>query len=154
MKGRTNIVARGTAAAALTVALLAAMLTTGCMSRFDSVAVDVPPGGWSDPVEMWYSNSDTLAIRSLTLALRHSSSTDSSSGRYVVVSVSPSGTARRDTLSIDIAFDPAHNRQGEARAERPMRRRLDESGSWLFVVVPMQRTTGVWSVGMEIKNIR
>jgi hypothetical protein len=153
MKGRTNIVARGMAAL-LTVAMLAAMLSIGCMSRFDSVAVDVPPSGWSEPVEMRYANHDTLTIRSLTVALRHATTITSSAGRYVMVSVSPSGAARRDTLAIPIVFDPRRNKTGEAVAERPLRRRLDESGEWLFVVTPMQRTEGVWSVGLEIKNIK
>jgi hypothetical protein len=137
------------------VAMCAAAATlAGCMSQSESMAVDIPPGGWSEPVEIRYSNRDTLSIRSLTVALRHSASIPSSAGRYVVVSISPSGSARRDTLAIPISFDPRRNRAGEAVAESPLRRRLYEPGEWLFVVTPMQPIAGVWSVGLEIKNIR
>jgi hypothetical protein len=140
-------------AAALAMAMAVA---AGCLSGTESLSADVSPAGWNAPATMRYDNTDTLAVKSLILTLRHDSSAPSSTGRYVVETASPSGASWRDTLTVGITLDPGRNRPGEACPAdgRVIRRRFDEPGLWHLTVAPLQNTVGVWSVGLDIKKIR
>ena len=123
----------------------------GCISGVESIAADVSPEGWNEPVELRHLNTDTLTIKQLHLTLRHSATIPASDGRYVVEALSPSGTGRRDTLTVTLSPDTQRKKLGEAAAT-PVNLRLSEAGQWRFVVTPMQNTTGVWSVGIELKQ--
>ena len=121
-----------------------------CMSGTESIVADVSPAGWSEPVEMQYSNTDTLTLKQLQLTLRHGETTGQATGRYVVETISPSGAAVRDTLTISILPDTQRNRLGEAWATiRGVR--FAETGDYRFVVHPLRNTSGVWSVGIDLK---
>ncbi len=122
----------------------------GCMSGTESIVADVSPAGWSEPVEMQYSNTDTLTLKQLQLTLRHGETTGQATGRYVVETISPSGAAVRDTLTISILPDTQRNRLGGAWATiRGVR--FAETGDYRFVIHPLRNTSGVWSVGIDLK---
>jgi hypothetical protein len=122
----------------------------GCISGQNSVAADVSPKGWSEPVEMRYVNNDTLGVKQLQLTLRHSANIQSSTGRHVIVTISPSGIATRDTLTINMLLNTRQNSLMEAHATG-RRIWMTEPGEWRFVVTPLQNTVGVWSIGLDIK---
>lgn len=136
-------------AACVAFAGLAAM--TGCISGVESIAADVSPEGWSKPVGMLYSNTDTLTAKELQLTLRHSANYGSLDGRYVVKTASPSGVLRYDTLAIGSFQKTQGNKLAEARAQ-PVSVNLSEHGDYSFTVTPLQEVRNVWNVAIELKQ--
>jgi len=138
----------------LASAFALALVLAACAPRTSqSVAADVPPTGWTEPVEMRYENNDTVSISELRLSLRHSAAATRAEGRYVLWSVSPRGAVTSDTLAVVIAPDArTGNKLSETAAERPLTARLAEPGEWRLTVTPLQNTRGVWSVAITVSN--
>jgi hypothetical protein len=120
------------------------------MSGSEALAADVPANGWNTPAEMRYTSSGSLRTRLLELALRYSATATSSGGRFVFETIAPSGFRTRDTLAIPMSLDIQQNKLREALTPAT-RIRLGEEGEWRFVVTPLQNTTGVWSIALDIK---
>jgi hypothetical protein len=125
------------------------MGVSGCVSGTESLAVDVSPEGWSSPVQMRYSNRDTLAAKELHLALRHAPVLEETSGEFAVRIASPLGNIACDTLAVSRLPLAGGNELGESQAA-PQQVHFSELGDYLLTVTPLQETTGVWSVGVEL----
>ncbi len=135
---------------AIAVWVLAAscMAPAACISGTESIAADVSPEGWSEPVEMRYSNTDTLARKELGLALLHASVLAETGGRFVVEITSPTRNVTRDTLTVRILPVAGGNELMETRAT-PLEVCFSEEGDYLLTVTPLKRVYGVWSVGID-----
>jgi hypothetical protein len=112
--------------------------------------VDVSPKGWNEPVELQYFNTDTLAQKQIDLILRHDRVLEKSNGRYAVEIMSPYGDVLCDTLSINILPNAQRNRLGETNS-LVKGIEFTKTGDYHFTVSPLQNTTGIWSVGIELK---
>lgn len=128
-------------------------MLTGCMSGTESIAADVSPEGWREPVELQYSNADTLTLKKIRLTLRHSATREMSGGRFLLETASPSGAVTRDTLWVRVLLKAQGNKLEEAWAP-PMEVRFPEAGGYVFTVTPMAEMRGVWSVGIEFTKTR
>ncbi len=140
----------GNIAAVVTLATSATVLA-GCLSAMRTVAADVPPEGWSRPVEMSHINRDTLTLTALTLSLRHSAVVSPSTGVFRVARLSPRGERRVDTVRVDIP--PIVSRTGrlhETSAPALPPTAFSEPGEWRFTVTPLRAMQGVWSVAIEL----
>ena len=141
---------RGGYAVAVSVIALIYIALVGCISGTESVAADVSPEGWAEPVEMVYRNSDTLSVRKLHLALQYSATLEERAGRYAVEIVSPKGAQVRDTLTINLLPAMQGNDLKETAAHL-FSARLAESGDYRLIVKPLQNVVGVWSVGIDFE---
>jgi hypothetical protein len=134
----------------MTVAVIVAL--AGCMSAMQTVAADVPPGGWSEPEDLIYIKRDTLTVATVALSLRHSVEVSPSSAAFRVVRLSPWGERHVDTVRIDIP--PILFRTGRLHETTaplsPSRAAFSEPGEWHFTVTPLQTMSGVWSVAIEL----
>jgi hypothetical protein len=139
-------VLRSFAAAAIAVSFI----VTSCLSGTECVIADVSPKGWSEPIELQYFHADSLSQKQIDLILRHDRVLEKSTGRYALEVISPSGSKVRSTLTIDILPDTQRNRLAEVRATAGGIG-LSGSGDYRFVISPLQNTTDVWSVGIELK---
>jgi hypothetical protein len=121
-----------------------------CLSRHDSVAVDINPAGWRETAVLVYGNTDTLTLKEATLVLRYGTGAESNGGRYVVEASSPSGIEACDTLDVRIFLAAQGNRLQETRI--PFRKDviLSECGNYVFKVTPLQEARGVWSVAIDL----
>lgn len=123
-----------------------------CMSDSESMVADVSPEGWKEPVEMRYHNTDTLAVKELSLAIRHGAEAGDIDGRYIVETLSPWGKLSCDTLTINIVSDYERKKTGEA-SSAPAHITFSETGEYRFTVTPMQSYSGIWSVGIEVRAV-
>ncbi len=136
---------------AVVVLATSATALAGCMSAMRTIAVDVPPGGWSEPAELIYLNRDTLTVATVALTLRHSAGISPAAGAFRIARLSPWGGWRIDTVRIDIP--PIVSRTGrlhETTSRAGERTAFSEPGEWRFAVTPLQRMQGVWSVAIEL----
>jgi hypothetical protein len=138
----------------LAVTLVVSISSTGCMSGNNSVAADVSPKGWDTPVEMVYSNRDTLSERMAVLFLRHDQRTHG--GKYAVEFRAPSGNiALCDTVSVgtpnthDVSISIPPTISFSVKWPYRRRLRLTEEGDYRLTVTPLQNVRGVWSVGID-----
>ena len=136
----------------LTAVLLALIVSAGCTSSYiDMQPVDVY--GWSKPVSIVYSNSDTTSLKDIAIAVRYND--------YL----------RADTLSVDIQTSLPDVHQHKERIVLHLKRdykataitasesvpyrnacTLSQSGHYIFTITPCRTVKGVEAVGIDIKQ--
>lgn len=131
--------------------LATAATLAGCMSGTQTVAADVSPEGWSEPVVLRHFNSDTLSAANLTLSLRHSAAVLPAAGSFIIERLSPWGEIRIDTMMVDIPPIVSNTgRLHETTVAAGIQVPFAEAGEWRFTVTPLQTMQGIWSVAIEI----
>lgn len=132
------------------VVILAA-LAVGCVSGFQNVAADVSPQGWSAPVEMRFTNADTLRVRRIVFALRYTPPVEPIERRVAVEIFSPTAMIGCDTLTFRLEPNTSQRRMQECTVQTVFVR-LNEQGGWRLVATPLHSLSGVWSVAATIQK--
>ncbi len=136
---------------ALGVAFALPFCLASCLSGYEVVAADVSPAGWSEPVTLLYSNTDTLTLKDVSLTLRHSVEVSPLESGFLIETVSPSKAGSYSNLRMKFSSPVSGNNLYETSVSLRTGMLFSESGDYVFTVTPMQEVSGVWSIAIDFK---
>lgn len=138
--------------------VLVALWAVGCTPRPEgAVVADTPRGGWhfGEEVAIDYTNSDTLSLYNVGVALRmESGKVDSAPMTFQVGCVAPSGAF----FSSDVVLQAKEVHSGGSFTEIKTlwveNALFGESGDYTFILTPGLDVEGVWMAGVTIEKTR
>lgn len=120
-------------------------------ARGEAMVADVSPTEWRGAVSVTYSNSDTLTLRDIDLALRHSVEVWPRHNTLIVERMAPSGARTQEVVDVAIDVTAAQaSRLHETVTRLHSEFRFDEVGDYRFTVSPLRPVAGIWSSSIEI----
>ncbi len=132
------------------IAALCLGVATGCVTPHGSVAEDVDGSTWYRSVELHHANSDTVALRNMSIYLRTNDRFRQDSLTVEVVMHSPDSLRYGEyyTLALPSRQHPASLRR---EIELPYRHdvRLRCEGDYTITIRPVRPVRGVEAVGIN-----
>lgn len=134
---------------------IAAILLVGCMARIDSVVTSVDPKGWysGQPKGLTFTNSDTVALNTLSIIVRYDQRLTDSDLRMSVSVITPDSLTMTEEVTVAIPVRRDDDNRASVTVE-PFRRhaKLSRIGDYHFEIEPSQAIFGITGIGIEIKN--
>ena len=132
------------------VAVIVATVMVACGNTGHTVAVeDVESRVWSEPMDFYYDNSDTLSLRDVSIVVRYEGKEVADSVAMDILTVSPDSLVYEEPFTLHIP------RLADMRPEEHTflyRRRvlLSRPGRYLFRLTPNAPAEGVSSIGIVV----
>ena len=133
----------------LVVAVIAAVVAA-CGNTGRTVAVeDIESRVWSEPQDFFYDNSDTLALRDISIVVRYEGSRVADTVAMDILTISPDSLVYEEPFTLHIP------RLGDMRPDEHtfLYRRsvlLARSGRYLFRLTPHAPAEGIASIGIVV----
>lgn len=137
---------------ALVVSVLCALMVCACVAPQSGYMQHIAEQPWSQGVEVRYVNSDTLSLRTLSLAVRYNSSFKADSLPVTVRLTAPDGRWYEEPFVIHLEH-PYTSASVASVESVPYRAdsRLDMCGDYIFSITPLVAVEGVEAIGVEIE---
>jgi hypothetical protein len=135
------------------VAVVVTVLALCCSCRSKGY-VDMQPvdiRSWQTPVSIIYENSDTVSLKSISVALRYNDNfTSDTLSVYIQTSLPDAHQAReRVVLNLQRGYRATQLTASESIGYRE-KCLLDQRGSYIFTITPCREVCGIEAVGVEI----
>ncbi len=133
----------------------ATTLLVGCMAQIDSVVASVDPKGWysGQPKGLTFTNTDTVALNTLSIIVRYDQRLTDSDLRMSVSVITPDSLTMTEEVTVAIPVRRDDDNRASVTVE-PFRRhaKLSRIGDYHFEIEPSQAIFGITGIGIEIKN--
>ena len=136
----------------ITIVCLAAVASVACLAPQNSLMTGVDVTRWSDAAMVTYTNSDSLVMRDLNIALRYNDSFKELVLPLKIGITAPD--ARYFEEIIELPLNHPHTALAVITTESlPYRSNvvLAQKGEYVFAFTPLNMTRGVEAIGIEFK---
>ena len=124
-----------------------------CGEKPEVYTADINPLSWTEnePVSVSFANDDTLSLRDISVIARYVKDADNSDIRFVMSTVTPSGTVWSDTVVISrdhggqVSSDVWENEM--AYRDKVL---FEERGLYRMHFKPVGEVGGVYAIGVHI----
>lgn len=133
------------------VVVLLSLLCAGCVGSYIDMR-PVDPRGWHKPVSVVVENEDTVAMRSLSVAVRYNDSFASDTLSVDIQTSLPD--ARQCCERMLLKFEPKYDAAAVVSSQSIAYRdkvQFDQCGYYIFTITPCRNVKGIEAVGVEIK---
>lgn len=138
----------------IAIVCLAAAASVACLAPQNSLMAGVDMSGWGDTAIVVYSNSDSIVMRDLNIALRYNDTFKASVLPLKVGITTPDARYFEEEITLQInhprtALTVATTESLPYRSDVV----LAQKGEYIFAFTPLAEVSGVEAIGVEFREI-